>query len=93
MIRNYTNSNELPFVPFFGYEIDTWYSVTIEINESNIFITATINNGNTSKVKIINENDNQLKIGRVGFSCSGTQAAFGEIKIMPIPICYSKLNL
>jgi len=89
-LKRISTNEEVPFLPFFGYDIDTWYSVEVVTQESEFTISIALL-GITERMKIITVSDDKIPRGRVGFSTSGTAAVFGEIVLRPPPIPYSNI--
>ncbi len=90
-IKMITTPEQLSFLPFFGYDVNTWYSVKIIVNNSEIDIFIGLL-GTTERMKIMSVTEPQLKEGRIGFSTSGTEAVFDEIFVRPPPLPYSKFK-
>ena len=88
-IKQINTNAEISFLPFFGYEVNTWYSVEV-ITEQTTMIVSIALMGLTQRMKIMTVNDDKIARGGVGFSTSGTEAVFGEITLRPPPIEYSK---
>ena len=76
---------EISYLPFFGYEVNTWYSVEIVLSGDKILASVALM-GLTQRMKVIAASDNAISIGRIGFSTYGTEAVFGEISVIPAPI-------
>ncbi len=89
-IKKISTPIEVSFLPFFGYEANTWYGVRVEISGDNIKVGVGLL-GVTKIMNIMNATDSSIKIGRIGFSTSGTEAAFSEIYVRPPRLPYSKL--
>jgi len=89
-LKRFNNNEELKHLPFFGYEVNTWYAVSIEIYNEKIAVYAALL-GVTSKTFITKVKDDTLPFGYVGFGTSHTEAAFSEISVRPMAIPYSKL--
>ena len=70
-IKSFTNALSVKDVPFFGYEMNIWYTVKIEINNNSIEIYTAINDA-TALTKIMSVTDNQILSGRVGFTSTST---------------------
>lgn len=80
---------EIAFLPFFGYEVGTWYSVEV-VTELESMVVSIALMGLTQRMKIMTVVDDKITRGRVGFSTSGTEAVFGEIVLRPPYIPFSK---
>ena len=87
-LRRINTNAEIPFLPFFGYEVKAWYSVQAIIEEDEFKFSIALL-GISQRIQILHINDDKIKRGKVGFSTSGTEAVFAEISIRPpaIPFC------
>jgi len=90
IIKRISSEEELPNVPFFGYEKNTWHHVRIILRNDLILVLASILD-TSSLVKILEEKDGTIPSGRVGFATYKTQAAFSEIQIKPLPFTMRKI--
>ena len=89
-IKKFSTQKEIEYLPFFGYETNTWYAVSIEIKYNNIKVFVSIL-GITAKMIVFNLDDNTLPFGYVGFGTYGTPGIFSEIFVRPFPIPYGML--
>ena len=90
LIKRFNTNDEISYLPFFGYEVNTWYTVSIELKFDSIDIYVSLL-GVTAKMIVFKLKDNSFKFGYVGFGTYGTEAAFSEIFIRPFPIPYGML--
>ncbi len=90
VIKRINTDKDIPSVPFFGYELATWYAVQIIIKDNEIAVYVALL-GTTSKLLLFKVDDNSLPWGMVGFSTFNTEAAFDEIFVRPIPLPHCKL--
>ncbi len=89
LIKKYNSNEDISSLPFFGYERNAWVMVEITIKYDEINIVMALS-GTTTYNLVFKENDKDLTYGKVGWSTNGTDGAFSEILIRPIPIPYSK---
>jgi len=92
IIQRYNSPEEISSVPFFGYQLKTWYHVKVVLNNDQIVVMASLI-GTTTLRKIMDVKDSAISAGRVGFSTYQTQALFSEILITPTPIMNSNISL
>ncbi len=90
VLKAYNSHQELSYLPFFGYDINTWYSVEIRIEKQKFEVYVGVL-GTTERLKIMTlDVDDKIRGGRIGFSTFGTDAAFSEICVKPPTIPFSK---
>jgi len=89
LVKRYNRIEEIPTLPFFGYDPESWYEISIELLNESIKIFGGIK-GTTKDVLIFEFSDNSIPYGRVGFATSGTEAVFADINVYPTPIIYCK---
>jgi hypothetical protein len=85
IVKRISTNKEVEQLPFFGYERNTWYAVSIELlyDEIKVFISLV---GVTAKMQLMKVKENSIAFGRAGFSTCQTEAAFSEIYIRPVPV-------
>jgi hypothetical protein len=91
-ISRFNSNQEVPYLPFFGYELGTWYGVSVQINCPFIRVSVGLI-GVTKKIQIMEVEDSTLADGKMGFSISGTVAAFAEINLSPSEIPYCNIKI
>jgi len=85
VIKRFNTNEEVSQLPFFGYELKTWYAISIEILNYQITVYASLL-GTTAKMMVMRVEDDSMKNGLVGLCSSGTEVAFAEFGIRPLPI-------
>lgn len=88
VIKRFNSNEEISSLPFFGYDLRSWYDISIELIDDNISVFASLL-GTTAKMQVMKVQDSSIPTGRVGFLSNGTKVVFAEIFIRPIPVAYS----
>jgi hypothetical protein len=83
LLKRFNSSEEISSVPFFGYEVNNWYSITILVKNDEIAVSGALI-GTTAKSLILLVKDDSIPRGALGYSTNGTTCAFSEIGLLPI---------
>lgn len=96
-LKKLNSIDELPKEPFgkksklFGYERDVFYRVRIELSKTNIKVF--YSKVGKREIMIIDENDEDILYGQVGFGTFLTTASFDNISLRPVVASKSKFKI